>query len=75
MVRHLAAAGAQGALLQNWPAVIGGLFGAAGTVRIKREEGALAWELLLIGIGEALSELANEHPPTLTNESRCRKLS
>ena len=69
MTRHLAAAGTQGALLQNWPGAVASLFSAAGTLGIKRGEGALAWELLLTGIGEALTELANENPPTLINEA------
>ena len=69
MIHHLAAAGIQGALLQDWPAVITGLLGAAGTMRIKRQEEALAWELLLTAIGDAFTELANEQPPTLVNEA------
>ena len=69
VTRHLAAAGTQGALLQNWPSAVASLFSAAGAIGIKRGEGALAWELLLTGIGEALTELANENPPTLINEA------
>ena len=69
LIRHLGEAAIQGCLLQNWPNVIGKLFAAATTVRIERSGGGLAWQLLLTGIGEALTELANQQPPTLINES------
>ena len=68
LIRHLGEAATQGALLQSWPNVITSLFRAAGTIEIKRREGALAWQLLLTGIGEALTEVANQQPPTLVNE-------
>ncbi len=68
LIRHLGEAATQGALLQNWPNMIMSLFGAAGTIEIKRSEGALAWQLLLTGIGEALAEVANQQPPTLVNK-------
>ena len=68
LIRHLGEAATQGALLQNWPNMITSLFGAAGTIEIKRSEGALAWQLLLTGIGEALTEVANQQPLTLVNE-------
>ena len=67
MVGHLVKAVAQSALLQNWGNVITNLFDAAGTIKIKQSEGALAWQLLLTGIGEALTELANQQPLTLVN--------
>ena len=41
---------------------------AAETIEIKQSEGALAWQLLLTDIGEALTEVANQQPPTLVNE-------
>ena len=59
----------QGMLLQNWPKVIANFFGAAGSIRIEHSEGALAWRLLLTGIGEALTELANEQPLTPINQA------
>ncbi len=68
LIRYLSEAATQGALLQNWPNVITSLFGAAGTIETKQSEGALAWQLLLTGIGEALTEVANQQPPTLVNE-------
>ena len=68
LARHLVQAAAQGAVLQNWANVIANLFAAARTVRVERSEGALAWQLLLTGIGEALTEVANLQPPTLINE-------
>ena len=69
LIRHLSEAAVQGILLQNWPNAIGNLWRAAETLTFKRSEGSLAWELLLNGIGEALTELANEQPPTLINDS------
>ena len=44
------------------------MFKAGETIRIERSEGALAWQLLLTGIGEALTELANQQPPTVINQ-------
>ena len=67
--RHLTEAAFQGTILQNWPGVVANLAAAAETVRFKQSEGALAWQLLLTGIGEALTELANEQPPTLINDA------
>ncbi|MXW85188.1 MAG: hypothetical protein F4Z55_04455, partial [Boseongicola sp. SB0667_bin_21] len=58
-----------GALLQDWPSVVANLSSAASAFRVKREEGELAWQLLLSGIGEALTELANLQPPTLVNQA------
>ena len=75
LIRHLGEAATQGALLQNWPNMITSLFGAAGTIEIKRSEGALAWQLLLTGIGEALTEVANQQPPTLVNEQDVATIS
>ena len=69
LVRHLGEAAIQGVLLQNWPKVVANLSRAAETVQIKRSEGTLAWQLLLTGIGEALTELANQQPPTLINQA------
>ena len=70
LIGHLGQAAIQGALLQNWPNVVGNLFGAASIIKFKRsKEESLAWQLLLTGIGEALTELANQQPPTLINES------
>ena len=59
----------QGILLQNWPKVIANFFGAAGSIRIEHSAGELAWRLLLTGIGEALTELANEQPLTPINQA------
>ena len=69
LARHLAKAATQGALLQNWPGVVANLLEAAGTIRVARNEGALAWKLLLTGIGEALTELTNDQPLTLINKA------
>ena len=68
LVRHLAAAATQGVLLGNWSGVVANMGAAAGTVWIKQSEGPLAWQLLLTGIGEALTELADGQPPTLINK-------
>ena len=68
MIRHLTEAATHGLLLQNWPSVITNLFAGLGAIQIERKEGALAWQLLLTGIGEALTEVANQQPPTLINE-------
>ena len=65
MVRHLAQAGIQGALLQDWPGLVTNLLAAVNSVRFQRTEASLAWQLLLTGIGEALTELANEQPPVV----------
>ena len=59
----------QGVLLQNWAGAVAELSNAAGTIGIKRTEGSLAWQLLLTGIGEALTEVANQQPPTLINQA------
>ena len=67
LIRHLGEAATQGALLQGWPNVVASLSRAAETIGIKQSEGALAWQLLLTGIGEALTEVANQQPPTLVN--------
>jgi len=67
--RHLAEAALQGVLLQDWPSVVSNLSSALQTLKIKHSEGALAWELLLLGIGESLAELANAQPPTLINDA------
>ena len=69
VVRHLGEAALHGALLQDWPSVVANLSSAASAFRVKREEGELAWQLLLSGIGEALTELANLQPPTLVNQA------
>ena len=58
-----------GLLLQDWPNVVTNLSAAAEAVKLKRNEGELAWQLLLLGIGEALTELANLQPPTLVNQA------
>ena len=63
LARQLAQAAAQGVILQDWPGVVASLLAAATTVRVEPTPGTLAWELLLIGIGEAVSELANDQPP------------
>ena len=68
MVGHIVQAAAHGVLLQNWGNAIGSLFAAAGTIWVKRSEEALAWQLLLTGIGEALTEVANQQPPSLINQ-------
>lgn len=68
MVGHMVQAAAHGALLQNWGNAIGSLASAAGTFRIKHSVDALAWQLLLTGIGEALTEVANQQPPSLINQ-------
>ena len=68
MIGHLVGASTHATLLQNWPGVITNLFAAAGAIQIKRREGALAWRLLLTSIGEALTEVASQQPPTLMNE-------
>ena len=68
LARHLGEAAIQGGLLQSWPNVIASLLGAVGAIRIERSEESLAWQLLLTGIGEALTEVANQQPPTLINE-------
>ena len=68
LIRHLGEAATQGVLLQGWPNVAASLSKAAETIEIKQSEGALAWQLLLTGIGEALTEVANQQPPTLVNE-------
>ena len=65
LIRHLGEAATQGVLLQGWPNVVASLSRAAETIEIKQSEGALAWQLLLTGIGEALTEVANQQPPTL----------
>ena len=75
LARHLGEAATQGLLLQNWGNAIANLFTAAGTIRIERSEGALAWQLLLTGIGEALTEVANQQPPTLINERDVKTIS
>ena len=69
LARHLGQAAIHGALLQDWPNVVTNLSKAAEAIQIKRSEGTLAWQLLLTGIGEALTELANEQPPTLINQA------
>ena len=69
VTRHLGEAAVHGALLQDWPNVVANLSRAADAFRVKREEGELAWQLLLSGIGEALTELANLQPPTLINQA------
>ena len=69
VVRHLGEAAVHSALLQDWSSVVANLTSAAGALRVKREEGELAWQLLLSGIGEALTELANLQPPTLINQA------
>ena len=69
VVRHLGEAAVHGALLQDWPNVVANLSRAADAFRVEREEGELAWQLLLSGIGEALVELANLQPPTLVNQA------
>ena len=69
LIGHLGQAAIQGALLQNWPNVVGNLFGAASIIKFKHGKESLAWQLLLTGIGEALTELANQQPSTLINES------
>ena len=69
MTRHLAAAAAQGSLLQNWGAVVTNIFSAATAVRVQHEVATLAWQLLLTGIGEALTDLANDQPLTLINDN------
>ena len=68
LARHLGEAAIQGLLLQNWTSAVTKLFVAADAIRIKRSDSALAWQLLLTGIGEALTEVANQQPPTLINE-------
>ena len=72
---HLGSAALHGAALGNWPGTIAELFSAAKTIRIDRSEGALAWELLLTGIGEALTELANQQPPRSINEDEVRAIT
>ena len=74
LVKHLTGAALQGALLQNWPGVVASLFKAGETIRIEHSEGALAWQLLLTGIGEALTELANQQPPTVINQQDVDKI-
>ncbi|MDE0382430.1 MAG: NACHT domain-containing protein [Defluviicoccus sp.] len=74
MMRHLGRAAAQGSLLENWPGAVQELFAAAATISIQRSEGELAWQLVLTGIGEALTELANDQPPTLINESDTKNI-
>lgn len=75
LIRHLGEAATQGALLQGWPNVIASLSRAAETIEIKQSEGALAWQLLLTGIGEALTKVANQQPPTLVNEQDVATIS
>ena len=75
LIRHLGEAATQGALLQDWPNVVASLSRAAETIAIKRSEGALAWQLLLTGIGEALTEVANQQPPTLVNDQDVTTIS
>ena len=65
LAEHLAKGLAAGAALQDWSSVVTSLFGATETIQIRRTEGALAWQLLLSGIGEALADLASDHPPTV----------
>ena len=69
VARHLGEAAIHGALLQDWPNVVANLSRVADAVKVKRDEGELAWQLLLSGIGEALTELANQQPPTLVNQA------
>ena len=69
VARYLGKAALHGALLQDWPNVLANLSKAADAIRIKCDAGELAWQLLLLGIGEALTELANLQPPTLVNQA------
>ena len=69
LARHLSEAAIHSVLLQDWSSVVASLSRAADAVKVKRDEGELAWQLLLTGIGEALTELANLQPPTLVNQA------
>lgn len=64
MVRHLAEAAMNGLLLQDWGKSVADLWHAAESIGSSRTDGELAWQLLLTGIGEALTEIANEQQLT-----------
>lgn len=74
LIGHMAKAALNGVVVQNWPAAIADLVNALGTVSIKHTEGELAWQLLLTGIGEAITELANDTPPNKISPEALRTI-